>query len=94
MTEAVSGKCYSPGCSGDAITRLKWRGKWVQGCNRCASRVRQGGQFEGAYVTARLRKDKLLPRVLALRRMGKTHLEIGSKLGLSGSTARKWLQGD
>lgn len=87
----IDGACTA--CGTKAITRLKWKGRWVFGCNRCASRVRQGGVFEAPYKSVRDRRAKLIPKMAKLREQGKTYAQIARRYDVSGAFVRKWLVG-
>ena len=85
----IAGKCES--CGAAATNTVQWKKRRRLGCNRCASRARQGGSFEGPWLEARSRRDRLTPKIAALRERGKTYVEIGHSVGISERLVRKWL---
>lgn len=70
--------------------RVTYRGKLRVACNRCATRVRDGGDFLEPYFTVRNRKEKIQPRVLRMVEAGKSSVEIAKAEGISARTVRRW----
>jgi len=86
-TKPIRGKCFA--CGAEPKTRVLYKGKSRIGCNRCASRHRQGGNF---LESLHDRREKLAPVAVKMNRAGKTPLEIARKLGVSTPTVKRWME--
>lgn len=87
----VQGTCLA--CGEPAIANVRFRGKKVRACNRCSSRVRQGGHFLGPWRKRRERYERRYALAQRLHAGGRSLRSISKRLGVSYSLVCKWFSG-